>query len=80
MGDRVAWLSLLIREDVPGDTAVAEVLRLLKAQSVHPDDPRGFGHWSMAEMHEEMTTVFSAFAGCRLCLGDLRCLQASSAS
>ena len=32
MGDRVGWLSLLIKEDVPGDTAVAEVLRLLKAQ------------------------------------------------
>ena len=62
MGDRVGWLSLLIKEDVPGDTAVAEVLRLLKAQkSVHPDDPRGFGHWSMAEMHEEMSTVFAAF-------------------
>ena len=32
MGDKVGWLSLLIKEDVPGDTAVAEVLRLLKAQ------------------------------------------------
>ena len=75
MGDRVGWLSLLIREEVPGDTAVAEVLRLLKAQkSVHPDDPRGFGHWSMAEMHEEMTTVFSAFRWVSFVFGGLALL------
>ena len=72
MGDRVGWLSLLIKEDVPGDTAVAEVLRLLKAQkSVHPNDPRGFGHWSMAEMHEEMSTVFAAFRWVSFVFGGL---------
>ena len=71
MGDRVGWLSLLIREDVPGDTAVAEVLRLQSPKSVHPDDPRGFGHWSMAEMHEEMTTVFSAFRWVSFVFGGL---------
>ena len=72
MGDKVGWLSLLIKEDVPGDTAVAEVLRLLKAQKgVHPDDPRGFGHWSMAEMHEEMSTVFGAFRWVSFVFGGL---------
>ena len=72
MGDRVGWLSLLIKEDVPGDTAVAEVLRLLKAQkSVHPNDPRGFGHWSMAVMHEEMSTVFAAFRWVSFVFGGL---------
>lgn len=72
MGDKVGWLSLLIKEDVPGDTAVAEVLRLLKAQkSIHPDDPRGFGHWSMAEMHEEMSTVFAAFRWVSFVFGGL---------
>ena len=40
MGDRVGWMSLLIKEEVPGDTAMAEVMRLLKAQkSVHPRPP-----------------------------------------
>ena len=72
MGDKVGWLSLLIKEDVPGDSAVAEVLRLLKAQkSIHPDDPRGFGHWSMAEMHEEMSTVFGAFRWVSFVFGGL---------
>ena len=72
MGDKVGWLSLLIKEEVPGDTAVAEVLRLLKAQkSVHPDDPRGFEHWSMAEMHEEMSTVFGAFRWVSFVFGGL---------
>ena len=72
MGDKVGWLSLLIKEDVRGDTAVAEVLRLLKAQkSVHPEDPRGFGEWSMAEIHEEMSTVFRAFRWVSFVFGGL---------
>ena len=72
MGDEVGWLSLLIKEDVHGDTAMAEVLRLLKAQkSIHPDDSRAFGNWSMAEMHEEMSTVFSAFRWVSFVFGGL---------
>jgi len=68
----VGWLSLLIKEDVHGDTAMAEVLRLLKAQkSIHPDDSRAFGNWSMAEMHEEMSTVFSAFRWVSFVFGGL---------
>ena len=38
---------------------------------VHPDDPRGFGHWSMAEMHEEMSTVFGAFRWVSFVFGGL---------
>jgi len=72
MGDEVGWLSLLIREDVHGDTAMAEVFRLLKAQkSIHPNDDRAFGNWSMAEMHEEMSTVFGAFRWVSFVFGGL---------
>ena len=72
MGDRVGWMSLLIKEEVPGDTAMAEVMRLLKAQkSVHPEDRRAFGHWSMAESHEEMTMVFGAFRWVSFVFGGL---------
>lgn len=72
MGDEVGWLSLLIREDVHADTAMSEVFRLLKAQkSIHPNDHRAFGHWSMAEMHEEMSTVFAAFRWVSFVFGGL---------
>ena len=74
-GDEVGWLSLLIREDVQGDTAMAEVLRLLKAQKgIHPQDDRAFGHWSMAEEHEEMETVFGAFRWVSFVFGGLALL------
>jgi len=72
MGDRVGWLSVLIREDVKGDTAMAEVFRLLKAQkNIHPNDKRAFGHWSMAESHEEMSMVFGAFRWVSFVFGGL---------
>ena len=72
MGDRVGWLSVLIREDASGEDALDEVLSLLKARlSIHPDDRRAFGNWSMAEKHEEMTTVFSAFRWVSFVFGGL---------
>ena len=72
MGDRVGWLSVLIQEDVKGDTAMAEVFRLLKAQkNIHPNDRRAFGHWSMAESHEEMSMVFGAFRWVSFVFGGL---------
>ena len=72
MGDRVGWLSVLIREDASGEDALDEVLSLLKARlSIHPDDRRAFGNWSMAERHEEMTTVFSAFRWVSFVFGGL---------
>ena len=74
-GDEVGWLSLLIREDVHGDTAMAEVLSLLKAQKgIHPRDSRAFGHWSMAEEHQEMETVFGAFRWVSFVFGGLALL------
>ena len=39
MGDRVGWMSLLIKEEIQGDTAMAEVLRLLKAQRASTQRP-----------------------------------------
>lgn len=74
-GGEVGWLSLLIREDVHGDSAMAEVLRLLKAQKgIHPMDSRALGHWSMAEKHEEMETVFGAFRWVSFVFGGLALL------
>jgi len=62
MGDNVGWVSLL---SAPGYT-VSEmqqaVISALKARkSVHPDDPRAFGNWTLEERMNEMNLVFSAF-------------------
>ncbi|MFM1933040.1 MAG: hypothetical protein RL226_2343 [Bacteroidota bacterium] len=62
-GNRVGWLSMLIKEGEPTEAAMQEVITALKKrQSVHPDDPRAFGYWSMAEELEEVTSIFTGFA------------------
>lgn len=71
-GDQVGWLSLLIDESVHADTAAAEVVSLLKARkSVHPDDERAFGWWSMATEFEEIESVFDALHWVSLVFGGL---------
>lgn len=61
-GEDVGWLSILIKNGINADIASDEVLTILKERkSVHPDDPRAFGHWSMAEEVEEMNQIFTGF-------------------
>jgi putative ABC transport system permease protein len=71
-GDEVGWLSLLIDESINADTAAAEVVSLLKARkSVHPDDERAFGWWSMATEFEEVESVFEALRWVSFVFGGL---------
>lgn len=71
-GDEVGWLSLLIDERINADTAAAEVVSLLKARkSVHPDDERAFGWWSMATEFEEIESVFEALRWVSFVFGGL---------
>lgn len=61
-GDYIGWLSILIKEGIDADDASEEVVAALKLRkSVHPDDPRAFGFWTMAEEFEEVNAVFSGF-------------------
>ena len=61
-GDYIGWLSILINERVTADEGAEEVVAALKVRkSVHPDDPRAFGFWTMAEEFEEVNAVFSGF-------------------
>lgn len=61
-GDQIGWLSILIKEGINADVASDEVVSVLKERkNVHPDDPRAFGHWSMAEEIEEMDQIFTGF-------------------
>ena len=61
-GGRVGWYSLLMDESVHADSAASEVISLMKQRkSVHPEDKRAMGHWSMASEFEEIDTLFSSF-------------------
>ena len=75
MGDEVDWLCLLFNEEVHADTAAAEVMSILKARlSIHPDDNRAFGHWTVAKEFEEIQTVFRAIRGVSFVFGGLALL------
>lgn len=75
MGDDVGWLCLLFDENVHADTASAEVFTILKSRlSIHPDDNRAFGHWTVAKRFEEIQTVFSAIRWVSFVFGGLALL------
>ena len=61
-GNLVGWYSLLMDDNIHADSASAEVISLMKQRkSVHPDDKRALGHWSMATAFEEIEVIFGAF-------------------
>jgi putative ABC transport system permease protein len=75
MGDEVGWLCLLFDETIHADTAAAEVISILKGRlSIHPDDNRAFGHWTVAKEFEEIQTVFSAIRWVSFVFGGLALL------
>jgi putative ABC transport system permease protein len=74
-GNVVGWLSILLKEDYPTQVSVDQVLATLKARkSVHPDDPRAFGYWTMAEEMEEIDTVFGGLSIVAFIFGGLALL------
>lgn len=61
-GDTVGWLSMMSADGVSVQEMEDKVLQLLKVRkSVHPDDPRAFGHWNLQTEMDEMNLVFGAF-------------------
>jgi putative ABC transport system permease protein len=63
-GDRVGWLAIISRPEVPASVAEEKVLALLKARhKVAPDDVRAFGHFNL---EEEYRKVQGLFAGIRI--------------
>jgi putative ABC transport system permease protein len=74
-GNVVGWLSIMLKEEYPTQVAVDQVLGNLKARkSVHPDDPRAFGYWTMAEEMEEINTVFGGLSIVAFIFGGLALL------
>ena len=73
-GDEVGWLCLLF-DEVHADSAAAEIMSVLKARlSIHPNDNRAFGHWTVAREFEEIQSVFSAIRWVSFVFGGLALL------
>ena len=71
-GDRVEWLSVLIRPGVNSQEAEEATKDLLRLRlNVHPEDKRAFGAWSMAEEFEQVESVFGAMRLVSLIFGAL---------
>ncbi|MBK9374116.1 MAG: ABC transporter permease [Holophagales bacterium] len=63
-GDRVGWMAIISRPDVPASVAEEKVLSLLRSRHrVAPDDLRAFGHFNL---EEEYTKIQGLFSGIRL--------------
>tara|TARA_B100000767_G_scaffold57982_1_gene53784 strand:+ start:5890 stop:7176 length:1287 start_codon:yes stop_codon:yes gene_type:complete len=74
-GDEVSWLCLLFDENVHADSAATEVMSVLKSRlSIHPDDDRAFGYWTVAEEYEQIQSVFGAIRWVSFVFGGLALL------
>ena len=63
-GDRVGWMAVISRPDVPASAAEEKVLAVLRSRhKVAPDDQRAFGHFNL---EEEFRKVQGLFAGIRI--------------
>lgn len=58
-GDRVGWLAVISRSDVPASRAEERVLALLKERhKVAPDDLHAFGHFNVEEEYNKISGLF----------------------
>lgn len=58
-GDRVGWMAVTSRPDVPASVAEEKVLALLRSRhQVAPDDARAFGHWNMEKEYGKIRGLF----------------------
>jgi len=59
-GDRVGWMAIISRPDVPASEAEERVLSLLRSRhKVAPDDLRAFGHFNLEEEYSKIQGLFS---------------------
>jgi len=58
-GDRVGWLAVISKSNVPASFAEEKVLTLLRSRhKVAPDDSRAFGHFNLEEEYEKIRGLF----------------------
>jgi len=62
-GNRVGWLAVVAKPEVPASAAEKNVLALLKERHrVAPDDARAFGHFNLEEEYRKVQGLFSGIA------------------
>lgn len=72
LGDRVGWLAITSKPNIPVKDVGEKVKTLLKERhSVHPDDARAFGSWNMEENFKRMSGLFVGINGLSLIVGIL---------
>lgn len=58
-GDRVGWMSITSKADVPVSLMETKVIEKLKLRhKIHPDDDRAFGHFNREETFKQMMMTF----------------------
>jgi len=58
-GDRVGWMAVTSRPEVPASVAEEKVLALLRSRhQVAPDDGRAFGHWNLEKEYGKIRGLF----------------------
>jgi putative ABC transport system permease protein len=59
-GDRVGWLAVISKPEVPASVAEEKVLTLLRSRhKVAPDDARAFGHFNLEEEYQKISGLFT---------------------
>lgn len=62
-GNRVGWLAVVVKPEVPASTAEKNVLAVLKERHhVSPDDARAFGHFNLEEEYQKVQGLFQGIA------------------
>lgn len=58
-GDKVGWMSITSKADIPVSLMEAKVIEKLKLRhKIHPDDDRAFGHYNREESFKQMMMTF----------------------
>ena len=58
-GDRVGWLAVISRPEIPASAAEEKVIALLKSRHrVAPDDLRAFGHFNLEDEYQKIQGLF----------------------
>jgi putative ABC transport system permease protein len=59
-GNRIGWLSVKTRSDVPAEEAEEQAMNILKKRHlIAPDDNRAIGHWNMQKEFDKLNGLFT---------------------
>ena len=69
-GDNVGWFAMKAKDGQSIDALAPRILHTLaEIHSVHPEDKRAFGYWSMEEEYQKILNIFTGINGLSLTVG-----------